>query len=245
MASEVVCDLPSPSFECAKRNYPESHLCGTLPLQIGSPRGGIETEEGSSFRQKCENLSTNHCFRGEHTAFHQTATRQASIRFPCGGEKKILETLDIHFPSQQKWPLNSPAKDTEETERRGPSAYFSGGRACARGDRAAGTPRGEEPGPRGGRGSPRCGEGPARRLGEPAEGARALRRDRGGPGKFILTQFRNCAAPAGRPAGALGTRRRPSPPRSPVRLAPRAAARPAPDGGPGALSAHLPAALGE
>lgn len=92
-------------------------------------------------------------------------------------------------------------------------------------------------------------------------------RREGGPGRCpeiaaakessdsILTQFRNCAAPAGRPARGAGDAaaapgaRSPEPggrPRraAPARLVPRAA-RPAPDGGPGALSAHLPAALGE
>lgn len=81
------------------------------------------------------------------------------------------------------------------------------------------------------------------------EGSRKLPGDRGRRVKLILTQFRNCAAPAGRlagPAGALGTRRRPEPGGRPAPVpggaAPRAslpcatrAARPAPAGGPGSL----------
>lgn len=82
-----------------------------------------------------------------------------------------------------------------------------------------------------------------------------LPRNRGRGVKLILTQFRNCAAPAGRlegPAGAVGTRRRSEPG---GHTAPRAcsclqrAARPAPQGGPGSPARPLGApprpALGE
>lgn len=79
-----------------------------------------------------------------------------------------------------------------------------------------------------------------------------LPRNRGRGVKLILTQFRNCAAPAGRlegPAGAVGTRRRSEPGGRPAPVpghtAPRAcscpprAARPAPQGGPGSPARPL------
>lgn len=134
----------------------------------------------------------------------------------------------MHFPSPQKWPLHSPAKDTGRKRRGEEPALLLGGRAgaCVRGERAR---RGE------------VSRGAGGGAGSGGRGARALPEE---SSHSILTPFRSGAAPAGRPAGALGTRRRPSPPRSPARLVPRAA-RPAPDGGRAALPAPLPAALGE
>lgn len=117
----------------------------------------------------------------------------------------------------------------EETEKQGTSLHFSIRSACVRrGERAKANTTGRkvnrrnrEPAAAGQnrRRNPRCrqrGEGAGK--GEPEgsrrrrEGSQALPRNRGGRVKLILTQFRNCAAPAGRPAepaGALGTCRRP------------------------------------
>lgn len=144
-------------------------------------------------------------------------------------ERKILKKPYICFPDQQKWPLNSPAKDTGRKPRSRAQACTSQSGACVlRGERAKASTTGKkvngrnwEPAAGGqnlGR-NPRCrlrGEGAGK--GEPGgsrrrrEGSQTLPRNRGGRVKLILTQFRNCAAPAGRPAesaGALGTRRRP------------------------------------
>lgn len=65
-------------------------------------------------------------------------------------------------------------------------------------------------------------------LGRRKEESQTLPRNRGRRVKLILTQFRNCAAPAGRPAGlawALGTRRRPEPCSRPAPVHGRAALR--------------------
>lgn len=57
---------------------------------------------------------------------------QASIRFPSG-EAGNRKGPAVHFPSPQKWPLNSLAKDTGREATPGGQHQLSGGAARARG----------------------------------------------------------------------------------------------------------------
>lgn len=124
-------------------------------------------------------------FQRKEISFHQADAGQASIRFPF--REKILKKPVIRFPSQQKWPLNSPAKDTGRKQRGWEQLVVLVKARGLQGERAKGETAGKKvnrrkPEPAAaagleltGRGNPRCrergGEGEPKGSGRRREGS--------------------------------------------------------------------------